>query len=120
MDVLVCQKGDMADGSVRIVAHEGLEIGVIHKAGDYYAYLNRCPHQGGPACEGKLFPQVCDRIGPDGSYLGQTYNESDMHIVCPWHGYEYHLSDGTNVGDKTLRLRKYEVVQDADEIYVSL
>jgi nitrite reductase/ring-hydroxylating ferredoxin subunit len=43
-----------------------------------------------------------------------------MHIVCPWHGYEFHLSDGTHVCDKRLRLTKYPVIQRDGEIYVDV
>ena len=75
------------------------EIGVIRHDGKYYAYRNYCPHQGGPACEGVRMPQVVDVIGENGIFLGKTFDETDMHIVCPWHGYEFHLSDGYHVCD---------------------
>jgi nitrite reductase/ring-hydroxylating ferredoxin subunit len=63
---------------------------------------------------------VVDRIGEGGIYLGQAFDESDIHIVCPWHGYEYHLTDGTHVIDKRLRLKKYEVVTRDGGIYVAV
>ena len=90
-EILVCKEGEIADGGVRMIQAGPVEIGVIHHAGKYYAYRNLCPHQGGPACEGLRMPQVVDLIGKDGGYLGQTFDKNDMHIVCPWHGYEFHL-----------------------------
>jgi nitrite reductase/ring-hydroxylating ferredoxin subunit len=119
-EVLVCKDGEIADGGVRLVTVGAVEIGVIRQAGKYYAYRNICPHQGGPACEGLRMPQVIDRIGERGIFLGQTYDESDMHIVCPWHGYEFHLADGCHVIDKRLRLKKYDVVERNGEVFVSV
>jgi nitrite reductase/ring-hydroxylating ferredoxin subunit len=43
-----------------------------------------------------------------------------MHIVCPWHGYEFHLENGAHVVDDKVRLKKYNVVERGDEIYVSV
>jgi nitrite reductase (NADH) small subunit len=119
-DIRVCKHGEIPDGGVRLMSVGKIEIGVIRQAGKYYAYRNFCPHQGGPACEGVKMPQVVDCIGEGGVFLGQTYDESDMHIVCPWHGYEFHLSDGTHVVDKRLRLKKYDVIERDGEIYVSV
>ena len=38
-----------------------------------------------------------------------------MHFVCPWHGYEYDLKTGECVGDRKLKLRKFEVVKRGDD-----
>ncbi len=119
-DILVCRDGEMVDGGVRLVRTGEVEIGVIRHAGKYYAYRNQCPHQGGPACEGIRMPQVVDVIGKDGVHLGQSFDESDMHIVCPWHGYEYHLKDGTHVCNPRVRLQKFNVVEKNGEVYVAV
>lgn len=117
-DLFACRDGDLPEGGVRLIQTGRVEIGIFYRRGQYYAYQNFCPHQGGPACEGVQMPQVIDVIGPDGSYLGQRYDENDIHIVCPWHSYEFHLSDGTHVCDKRLRLKKYEIVQRDGAVYV--
>jgi nitrite reductase (NADH) small subunit len=119
-EVLVCRSGEIADGGVRIVEVGNIQIGVIRHAGKYYAYRNLCPHQGGPACEGLRLPQVVDQIGQGGVYLGQTFDETDMHIVCPWHGYEFHLADGTHVVDPKLRLQKFPVIERDGAVYVAV
>jgi nitrite reductase (NADH) small subunit len=117
-EILICRDGELPEGSVRIVQTVDAEIGVFFRSGIYYAYQNFCPHQGGPACEGVQMPQVVDVIGDGGLYLGQAYDENDIHIICPWHSYEFHLSDGTHVCDKKLRLKKYDVVQRDGQVYV--
>src|SRR5215472_10792935 len=98
-DLFVCKEGEIKDGEVRIVAARDVEVGVFRHAGKYYAYRNHCVHQGGPACEGVILPKVEDVYGPDKTLLGQTFNESEMHFVCPWHGYEYKIETGECVPD---------------------
>lgn len=119
-DVLVCKSGELGDGAVRIVYHGQHEVAVIRHGTKYYAYANLCPHQGGPACEGIRVPQVVDVVGADGEFLGQRYDETDVHIVCPWHGYEFHLETGEHAGDKKLKLRKYKVSERGGAVYVSI
>ncbi len=119
-EVRVCREGEIAEGDVRLIKVGPVEIGVIRHKGSYYAYRNLCPHQGGPVCEGLKLPQVVDLIGEGGTYLGQRFDEDDMHLVCPWHGYEFHLSDGCHVVDRRVRLKKYNVVQRDGEIYVAV
>jgi len=119
-DLLVCKDGEIADGGVRVVRSGDIEIGVIHQGGNFYAYRNLCPHQRGPACEGIRMPQVIDVIGKDGVFLGQKFSETDLHIVCPWHGYEFHLADGTNVCNGRLRLQKFSVAKRDGEVYVTV
>jgi len=113
----VAKASEMADGERRIVTAGKRDIGVFCKDGEYFAYSNTCLHQGGPACEGLLIANVVDIVTPDRLYHGQTFGD-DMHFVCPWHGYEYDLRTGEFVGDRKLKLRRYEVVQKGDEVYV--
>ena len=117
-EIRVCAAGELNDGDTRLVQSGDVEVGVIFHRGRYYAYRNLCPHQGGPACEGLKLPQVVEHIGAGGVHLGQSFDEDDMHIVCPWHGWEFCLEDGTHAVDKRYRLTKYDVVQRGDEVYV--
>jgi nitrite reductase (NADH) small subunit len=119
-EVLVCSEGELADGDVRIVCSGTLEVGVFRHEGQYRAYRNLCPHQGGPACEGIRLPKVVSVIAPDKTFHGQRYDESKMHFVCPWHGYEYKLDTGECVGNPRLRLRSYPVSERDGRIYVTL
>ena len=119
-EVLVCRSDDLRDGNVRIIEVGDVEVGVIRHGGQCVAYQNVCPHQGGPACEGLRIPQVQDVIDEGGAFLRQHYDAGDMHIVCPWHGYEYHLATGVHVGDDTLRLKKFVVTEREGNIYVAV
>ena len=108
---------EFKDGDRRIIFVGDNEIGVFRHDGKFYAYSNYCLHQGGPACEGMLINNVVDVIDKDRLYQGQTYGD-EMHFVCPWHGYEYDLKTGECIGDRKLKLRKYDVVKRGEEIYV--
>ena len=59
-------------------------------------------------------------IVKDGLFEGNTFDNDDMHIVCPWHGYEFHLSDGTNVCNPRLKLQKFEVIEQGGAVYVAI
>jgi len=113
----VAKSSEMKDGDRRIVTAGKREIGVFHKGGAYYAYSNQCLHQGGPACEGMITQNVVDVIDKDRLYQGQTFGD-DIHFVCPWHGYEYDLKTGECIGDRKLKLRKFDVVERGGDIYV--
>lgn len=114
----VAKASEMQDGDRRIVVVGNNEICVFSVGGAYYAYSNYCVHSGGPACEGLLINKVVDIIAADRTYQGQTFSD-DLHFVCPWHGYEYDLKTGEYVGDRTLKLKKFEVVRRGDDIYVA-
>jgi nitrite reductase (NADH) small subunit len=117
---LVGKASDIKEGDRKIVTAGKREIGIFHKGGAFYAYSNTCLHQGGPACEGLRMPQVKELIDANGVYHGKTFDEGDMHIVCPWHGYEFHLADGVHVADKRIRLQKFEVIERDGEVYVAV
>jgi nitrite reductase (NADH) small subunit len=119
-EILVCRRDEIKDGDCRIVEAAEVEFGLICHKGEFYAYRNVCPHQGGPACEGLRIPQVVDRIGDEGRFLGQTFDENDVHIVCPWHGYEFHLTSGIHVVDSKVKLQKYPVTEREGNIYVTI
>lgn len=117
-EIRVCRDAELPEGQAVTVEAGTIEVGVIRHDGKLYAYENLCPHQGGPVCEGIRMPRVLDVVAPDRTLEGQQYDFSEIHIVCPWHGYEYRLEDGVNANDPKLRLRKFPVLVRDGEIYV--
>src|SRR5882724_8265008 len=116
-ECFVAKASELQDGDRRIVIAGQAEIGVFCKDGAFFAYSNTCVHSGGPACEGLMINKVVDVIAEDRTYQGQVFSD-EVHFVCPWHGYEYELKTGEFVGDRRLKLKKFEVVQRGDDIYV--
>jgi nitrite reductase/ring-hydroxylating ferredoxin subunit len=117
-EVFVAKAAQFLDGERRIVRHQDAEIGVFHWKGEFFAYENRCVHQGGPACEGIMMHKVEDVLGPDRTWHGQRFSQTEMHFVCPWHGYEYDLKTGQCAADRRLKLKSYGVVRRGEDIYV--
>ena len=117
-EIFVAKSDDLPDCERKIVPNGNSEIGVYRVRGRLFAYQNLCAHQGGPACEGLLMAKVEEVIAEDKTYQGMRFNHDEMHIVCPWHGWEYDLESGVMVADPTFRLRKYDVVEKEDGIYV--
>ena len=111
---------DYADGDRKVVVCGEFEVGVFRIGGDFYAWHNRCAHRAGPICQGRIMKRVLEPTADDKTVRTQEYDEAESHIVCPWHGYEFHLSDGVNVSDKRLRLKKFNVVERDGAIYVAV
>jgi nitrite reductase/ring-hydroxylating ferredoxin subunit len=63
-------------------------------------------------------PKVVDIIAQDRTYQGQDFDDSEMHFVCPWHGWEYDIKTGQCIGDRRQYLRKYVVVERDDDVFV--
>ena len=109
---------EFKDGDRRIVFLGESEIGVFRANGQFYAYSNYCLHQGGPACEGLTIARVEERILPDKTSRGLYFSDVELHFVCPWHGYEYDMRTGECVADRSLKLKRYQVVEKEDGVYV--
>lgn len=73
--VEVCPLSELPPGSMRLVEHSDLEIGVFNCAGTLYAIEDRCSHDDGPLVEGKLHEDACT-------------------IECPRHGSRFDLKTG--------------------------
>jgi nitrite reductase/ring-hydroxylating ferredoxin subunit len=119
-EVFVAKASEFPDGDRRIVQHGAHDIGVFHWQGRFYAYANMCLHQGGPACEGLIMHKVEDVIGPDKTWVGQKFSDTQVNFVCPWHGYEYDIRTGECAADRRLKLRSYKVVRRGDDVYVAV
>lgn len=110
--------GDFDQGTRRIVSVDGVDVGVFCHDGQYFAFENRCLHQGGPVCEGILIPQVETVLDDEGMERGQRFSDREDHIVCPWHGWEYDIRTGRCAADARLALRSFEVSVQDDQVYV--
>ena len=102
---VVCTVGELPPGDMKIIEVSGREIGVFNVAGEFYALQNYCPHRGAPLCEGRVTGL---RKGPEpGKYEIERRGEI---IRCPWHGYEFDITDGEFIIDSSkIRSRTYDV-----------
>ena len=110
-------KSEITELEPKIMSVGNLSIGIYKFRGKFYAYLNRCPHQGGPACEGKVLGKTIRELDERGNRVRDYDSEDRLNILCPWHGFDYDLQTGLSSNNK-LRLRKYTVIDNGDTISI--
>src|SRR6185295_16153946 len=93
----------------------GRSVGVFNVNGEYFAVLNRCPHQGGSLCGGRQSGVVTS--SRPGEYVTSRANEI---IRCPWHGWEFDLRTGQSWFDpRAVRVRRYDVTVEPGALLLS-
>jgi nitrite reductase/ring-hydroxylating ferredoxin subunit len=97
---------------------DGREIGVFRLGNSFYAYANRCPHQGGPACRGRVTGRVEAVLAEDRTILEERFSREQFHLACPWHGWEFDLATGVSPTAPEYRLERFDVIQRGEDIYV--
>ena len=117
-EVLVGTTAEFDGDRRKMLVVDGREIVVLRHEDRFYAYENVCLHMGGPVAEGILIPKVEAILTDDGRQLGERFNPDEMHIVCPWHGWEYDLETGEFMGNRRMKLRKFETQVRGDDVYV--
>ena len=97
--VRVGSLADVPPGSV-IQAEVGERaFAICNLGGELHALDGVCPHAGGPLGEGIL----------DGERL-----------ICPWHAWEYDCRTGMNDYDENVKLAKFAVKAEGDDVLVDV
>jgi nitrite reductase (NADH) small subunit len=95
----VADVGDLAAGEGRVVDVDGRSLAVFNVDGRFYAIDNTCPHRGGPLGEGDV----------DGTI-----------VVCPWHGWRWDVTTGSNANNPAVRVGCYSVTVEQGAVFVML
>jgi nitrite reductase/ring-hydroxylating ferredoxin subunit len=103
-----------------VVDLAGRTIGIFRIKGRLYAYENTCPHQGGPVCQGLIIPAVRELLNQENASTGYAFDEDEMRIVCPWHGYEFSIESGAHPAQAEIRLQPVPVSEENGVVYVDL
>jgi nitrite reductase/ring-hydroxylating ferredoxin subunit len=115
-EVRIAETDLPAPGRVAIVTIGHHRIGVMRVGEHIHALADRCPHRGAPLCSSGVIVTDVERR-PDGTLeLGQE----DSLIRCPWHKWDFDISTGTCPADARMRVRRYAVRRDGDDVIVSL
>jgi nitrite reductase (NADH) small subunit len=64
---------ELLPGQSKVVMVNNREIALFNIEGTYFAIHNRCPHEGGPLCEGRVKGFV---------------------VACPWHDLAFDVRNG--------------------------
>jgi nitrite reductase/ring-hydroxylating ferredoxin subunit len=108
--------GDIPDRGVAMVSIGHHRIGVMRVAGRIHALADRCPHRGAPLCSfGEIVTDI-ERL-PDGTLV---LGEPGTLIRCPWHKWDFDIASGSSPADPAMRVRRYAVREDGDEVVVRL
>jgi len=116
----ICGSEDVREAEGVLATVDGVEVGVFRVRGALVAYENRCRHQGGPVCTGAILGRLEAVLGPGGTIVEERFSESELHLVCPWHGWEYDLATGECSADRRIRLRSFPVLERDGRIWVTL
>lgn len=118
--LLVGGADSVPDGGRLIIDVDDCTVGIFRVANKLYAYENVCPHQGGPACQGRIVPRVRENIDEQQHAHGMLFDEGELHVVCPWHGAEHVITTGRHVTVPEMSLRSIDIEERDGLIYVSI
>lgn len=97
--VEVAAVDEFEEGRARIVRlNNGDRVAVFRHKNRLSAIANACAHQNGPLGEGRIM---------------------DDCVTCPWHGFQYRLTDGCSPAPFTEKVPTYALRRDGDAILVS-
>ncbi len=105
---------DLPPGTATTVDAFGTTIAVFNVDGTVYAIDNRCPHQQGPLCRGR----VGGTLLPSDPYE-YRYGLDGQVVTCPWHKWQFDLTNGRAIFDPEVRVPTYEAVVQAGEVVIS-
>ena len=111
---VVATTSEIAPGRNKVVTIDGREIVVFHVNGQFFALLNRCPHEGAPlaraACVAHLHSDEPGRF--QRTRVGEI-------LRCAWHGWDFDMRTGQSYCDpQRVRVLSYLVAVEAGETLV--
>lgn len=118
--IFIGSRAELADGRRIMVDWTGREVCVFEYESRFHAFENKCLHQGGPVAEGKILGKVECILDDQKRTLGERFSDSEIHLVCPWHGWEYDLETGCSATIPGGRLRRFDVRVDGQNVYLEV
>lgn len=109
----VANASDIPPGEHVLVEVKKHSIGVFNVNGTFVAALNMCPHELAPVCRGRVGGTTLPSA--PGEY---RWGREGEILACPWHGWEFDLTNGRMLADDRVRLRTYPVTVEDDVVFV--
>jgi 3-phenylpropionate/trans-cinnamate dioxygenase ferredoxin subunit len=111
---VVATTSEIQDGGRKVVTLGGREIVLFRVGGEFFALLNRCPHEGAKLCGGRLVGMLTS--DEPGRYGWSRPNEI---LRCPWHGWEFDIRTGQSFADPNkFRTRSFPVAIEPGALLV--
>jgi nitrite reductase/ring-hydroxylating ferredoxin subunit len=94
--ISLCATDELTEGQGKCVSIDGFDLAVFCHEGNFYAMDNVCPHQGHDLSGGPIV---------------------DGCVICPWHGWQFRLTDGVmpNTLNPAVRVYKTRLYERADQ-----
>ena len=83
---------DFKNRGKKVLLVDNEEVGIFRIDNNFYAWKNICPHQGGPVCQGRLYPLVKENLNNKNESKGRFYDEDnlkDFRIVVQFQATDY-------------------------------
>jgi nitrite reductase/ring-hydroxylating ferredoxin subunit len=96
--IAVAKVAEVSPGTAKVVLVAGRPVALFNVGGTFYATDGVCLHRGGPVGEGLL---------------------EGTRVTCPWHGWEYDVRTGENVGNPAAKLRTFSVTVEGDDVIIA-
>lgn len=112
---VACKVDDVPAGKSHVVEVDGKSVGIFNVKGDYYAMHNRCPHMGGPLCEGPVTgtAKFTDKYE-------FVYDRAGELVRCGWHGWEFEIESGKCLISERVRAKTYPVTVENGDVVVHI
>jgi nitrite reductase/ring-hydroxylating ferredoxin subunit len=104
-----------AEGERLLVDLAGHRVGVFRLDGGFFALADRCPHRGAPLCSSGEVVSAVEGVGDD-----RRVTRPGALVRCPWHKWDFDIASGRCEVDARLRVRRYPVRIEGDELVVRL
>jgi 3-phenylpropionate/trans-cinnamate dioxygenase ferredoxin subunit len=102
---VVGRTDDIEPGGRRVFNVKGRPVVIFNLAGEYFALLNRCPHQSAELSLGNTTSLV--KSDEPGQAVCSRKGE---FIRCPWHGWEFDIRTGQSWFDPDrVAVKKFQV-----------
>ncbi len=115
---VIASSDQIAEGDRLLISVGDLEVGIFRVRGRLVAWQNRCVHQGGPVCTGRVLGRTELELADDKTVIREVRSEEETHIACPWHGWEFNLETGVCPALPSRRLRSVEVSEADGRVYL--
>ncbi|MGQ4557336.1 Rieske 2Fe-2S domain-containing protein [Halobellus sp. GM3] len=117
--VYVDDADNFEDGDRHFVDYNGSEVCVLYLDEEFHAFLNHCPHRGGPVARGEIMPGIDYEENEHGEPPKERYNDCKI-ITCPWHGWDFEVDTGIHSGTSggAHRLTKFDVEVESGNVYI--
>lgn len=90
---------DIEAGHGVVADCSGKPVAIFNIGGEFHAVANTCPHRGGPLGEGECEGAI---------------------VTCPWHAWRFDVTTGCNADNPSLKIIKYKLKVDGDDILVEI